>query len=153
MRFITVICFMLFVFSCKNKGAKTEISAEQSATDSANFTSVVFTDSVQNLGVLKMGDHAEIRFHFTNNGDKPLFIISAQPSCGCTVADFPKAPIAPNGDGVIVAKFNTNGQAETFTKVITVIANTKPNTNHALTFLGEIKTKGIDSSNTEKKTN
>jgi hypothetical protein len=144
---------MFVVFSCKNEGAKTEISAEKAATDSANFTSVVFTDSVQNLGILKMGEKAEIKFHFTNDGDKPLFIISAQPSCGCTVADFPKEPIAPGGEGVITANFNTKGQAETFTKVITVMTNTKPSANHALTFLGEIKSSGTDSSNTEKKTN
>ena len=153
MRIIAVICFIFFVFSCRNEGATTKVSAEKAATDSANFTSVVFTDSVQNLGVLKMGETAEIKFHFKNDGDKPLFIISAQPACGCTVADFPKEPIAPGGDGVIVANFNTKGQAETFTKSITVMTNTKPNTNHLLTFLGEIKSNGSDSSNTEKKTN
>ena len=34
-------------------------------------------------------------FTFTNEGDAALVVIDVNTNCGCTVADFPQAPIAP----------------------------------------------------------
>ena len=73
-----------------------------------------------------MGEKAEIKFHFKNDGDKPLFIISAQPGCGCTVADFPKEPIAPGAIANIKVVFSSAGKVGLQDKVVTVTANTIP---------------------------
>jgi hypothetical protein len=137
--FFTVIAFL----SCKNEPGKQLKTATQAGADSANYTSVVYLDSVQNLGVLTMGDEAQVTFDFKNSGSKPLYIIDAAPSCGCTVADFPKEPLAPDSLGKIVALFDTKkSHVGDFTKVITVTTNTKPSTTHVLTFSGQIVSKG-----------
>ena len=141
------LCLTFFIalalLACKNEPAKQVKTVKQAAADSANYTSVVYLDSVQNLGVLTMGEQVEVSFDFRNDGNKPLYVISAEPSCGCTVADFPKEPLAPDSLGKIVAVFDTNKSSPgIFTKVITVTTNTKPAANHVLTFTGEVIAKG-----------
>ena len=42
----------------------------------------------------------------TNIGTAPLIIEQATPSCGCTVSDYTKSPIAPGKTGTITATYN-----------------------------------------------
>ena len=144
MKYIFILLFSLGFFACETTSTKKEKTAEQAAADTANYTKVHYLDAEQNLGVLTMGESTQVTFDFKNTGDKPLYIISAEPSCGCTVADYPKQPIAPDSLGKIVAVFDTKNQAiGVFSKVITVITNSKPADN-ALVFSGEIISKGGD---------
>lgn len=59
-----------------------------------------------NYGQIKQNSPATATFIVTNKGNKPLIIEDARPSCGCTVGDFTKAPIAPGKTGKITAVFN-----------------------------------------------
>ncbi|WP_346239482.1 DUF1573 domain-containing protein [Niabella insulamsoli] len=104
--------------------------------DSSNFTTVAWVDSTyQDLGDVKKGQTVEIPFVVKNTGDKPLIISNVAPGCGCTVAEKPEKPILPNNEEKIVAKFNSEHQSEgTHTKTVIVTANTKPFTQHTLTF-------------------
>lgn len=143
MRFTFILSFFLLMLACKNEETSQAKTPEQAAADSANYTAVSYLDSAKNLGVLTMGQSVEVTFNFKNIGNKPLYIISAEPSCGCTVADFPKAAIAPDSVGKIVAVFDTKkSSVGNFTKVITVTTNTKPNANGVLTFSGEVLSDG-----------
>ena len=49
-------------------------------------------------------------FHFTNTGDEPLIIISANASCGCTRPEYTTAPVKPGGKGKIKVTFLPSGQ-------------------------------------------
>jgi hypothetical protein len=158
MRFLLIAAFALLIVSCKNEGGKNNSAAVKAATDTANFTTVQWMDSVQDIGALDFGKTVQIKYHFKNTGSKPLFVISAMPGCGCTVADYPQEPIAPGKEGEVVASFDTNkGHPGTFNKAITVVTNTRPNGNTMLTFSGSIKEKPeeekkpleIDSAKTE----
>lgn len=53
----------------------------------------------------------------------PLIITDATSSCGCTVPNPPKDPIAPGEKGELKVNFNGSGQNQV-TKTITVKANT-----------------------------
>ena len=142
MKYLLVLFISIGFISCKTEAGKDVKTAQQAAADSANYTTVQYLDSEQNMGVLTMGDEAQVTFDFKNTGKKPLYIISAEPSCGCTVADYPKEPIAPDSLGKIVAVFDTKkGAVGVFSKVITVITNSKP-ADHALVFSGEVISKG-----------
>ena len=93
-------------------------------TDTANFTTIQWLDSVeQNLGKVNEGQVVEITWRFKNTGNKPLIIGRVQPGCGCTVAEQPKEPIAPGQEGVIKAKFDSNGHPHTQNKDVYVYAN------------------------------
>jgi hypothetical protein len=107
--------------------------------DSTNYTTLQWLDSTnQDLGKIKEGSIVEISWKFKNTGSKPLIIAEAHGTCGCTIADKPKEPIAPGQDGVIKARFNSQGQAPNVTKTVSVDANTKPESHHSLTFTAQI---------------
>jgi hypothetical protein len=96
--------------------------------DSANFTSIQWLDSVsQNKGKVKEGAVLDVSWRFKNVGDKPLVIVSASASCGCTVAEKPEQPIQPGEEGVIRAKFDSKSRIGHQNKTVTVRANTSEN--------------------------
>ncbi|MDE6134695.1 MAG: DUF1573 domain-containing protein, partial [Muribaculaceae bacterium] len=49
-------------------------------------------------------------FSIRNNGKKALSIISALPSCGCTVADYDRKPFMPGQEGTVKVKLSLYGQ-------------------------------------------
>ena len=78
------------------------------------------------FGVIDEGDVVVHRFQFTNTGAEPLVLNKCKGSCGCTVPECPKDPIAPGGTGSIEVKFNSKGKKNKQTKKVTVTANTDP---------------------------
>ncbi len=142
MKYLSFLSIFALLLSCKNNTGSDASAISRPATDSVNFTNVLWPDSVQNIGTLKYGETAQVKFHFRNTGSKPLFIISAEPGCGCTVADYPKGAIAPGAEGEIVAVFKTENQHEgRFDKSISVNTNSLDNY-QILIFSGEIKKDG-----------
>ena len=67
-------------------------------------------------------------FEFTNTGDKPLLIIDAAASCGCTRPEFPSKPIKPGKKGKIKVTFSPIGRAGAFKKSVKVKTNGKDRT-------------------------
>ena len=55
-------------------------------------------------------------------------ISSAKGSCGCTVPDWPRKPIAPGESAEIRVVFNSEGKNGKQHKKVSVIANTQPST-------------------------
>jgi hypothetical protein len=75
--------------------------AQKTAADVAKFA----TETIDQ-GKLKLNDPKEVKFVVTNIGKDPLLIEQANPTCGCTMGDYTKSPIAPGAQGFISAKFN-----------------------------------------------
>jgi len=69
-----------------------------------------------------------------------LVIRSAQGSCGCTVPEFPKDPVAPGEEGVINVTFDSAGKEGHQEKTVTIISNTIPNT-YTLYVVGDVNVK------------
>ena len=61
-------------------------------------------------------------FEFTNTGDAELVISDVKSSCGCTVPEKPKGPIAPGASGEIKVKYDTK-RVGPIRKTITVYSN------------------------------
>lgn len=49
-------------------------------------------------------------FTFTNTGNAPLVINQAVASCGCTVPEYTKSPVAPGQTGKITITYNGKGK-------------------------------------------
>ena len=134
-----ILCASIVVTSCGTSDANTvnttnNESAHQAAADPANVTTIQWLDATnQNLGKINEGQVVEISWRFKNTGNKPLIIAHVQPGCGCTVAEKPEEPIAPGKEGIIKAKFDSNGRDGAQNKDMMVQANTKEQT-HQLTF-------------------
>ena len=75
--------------------------AQKKADDVAKFKVETY-----DFGKIKQNVPVTATFEVTNVGNEPLIIDQAQPSCGCTVSDYTKAPIAPGKTGTIKATFN-----------------------------------------------
>ncbi len=88
--------------------------AQKTAADVAKFTSETI-----DLGKIKQGIPAVATFVVTNVGKEPLIIEQANPTCGCTMGDYTKSPIAPGKTGTITATYNA-AAASHFDKHLTV---------------------------------
>jgi hypothetical protein len=88
---------------------------------------MVFTETVHDFGDIKPGAVVSHTFAFKNTGEAPLIIESATASCGCTVPNWPREPIAPGEEGKIDVQFNSQGKSGQQNKLITIRANTQPN--------------------------
>ena len=143
---MTGLLLSMILLACKNSTG-TAAKALAVATDTANYTSIQWLDSLKNVGNVKFGETVSIPFKFKNTGGHPLFIISAEPGCGCTVTDFPKQAISPGDEGTITAAFDSNkGHEGEFRKNINVTTNTKGSTNQVLYFMGTIYKEGTTDS-------
>jgi len=107
---------------------KTPPAADANAVDpNVPKTTMEFADMTHDFGTIDEGDKVEHIFKFKNSGDEPLIINSAKGSCGCTVPEWPKEPVAPGGEGEIKVVFNSKGKKNKQTKTVTINANTDPN--------------------------
>jgi hypothetical protein len=88
--------------------------AAKTAADVAKFA----TESID-LGKVKQNVPATATFTVTNIGKEPLIIEQANPTCGCTISNYTKEPIAPGKTGVINATYNAAGVSH-FDKHLTV---------------------------------
>lgn len=59
-----------------------------------------------NFGKIKQNVPATATFVVTNISSEPLLIENANPTCGCTISDYTKTPIAPGKTGTIKATYN-----------------------------------------------
>ena len=67
-------------------------------------------------------------FEFTNTGNKPLLIIDAVASCGCTRPEYPSKPIKPGKKGKIKVTYSPIGRPGAFKKSVKVKTNGKERT-------------------------
>ncbi|HAD11712.1 MAG TPA: hypothetical protein DCF33_04650, partial [Saprospirales bacterium] len=72
--------------------------------DTNQLARIVFDEKDFDFGTVNEGDVVEHTFRFTNTGKIPLTILKCRSSCGCTVPEWPEAPIPPGGPGEIKAK-------------------------------------------------
>ncbi|SFR67571.1 DUF1573 domain-containing protein [Maribacter stanieri] len=120
---------MVAFTSCKDNASskiKTDNVTEAAVRDEAAKAVPVmsFEKAEHDFGTIEQGTPQETVFTFTNTGNAPLIITDAKSSCGCTVPNPPKDPIAPGETGELKVNFNGSGQNQV-TKTITVTANTE----------------------------
>lgn len=89
------ILFLALVFCTVN------VFAQKKADDVAKFNVESF-----DFGKVEQNKPTTATFVVKNIGTEPLIIDQAAPSCGCTVSDYTKSPIAPGKTGTIKATFN-----------------------------------------------
>jgi len=75
--------------------------AQKKVDDIAKFA----TETI-NFGKIKQGVPTKGVFTVTNVSNQPIIIEQANPTCGCTISDYTKEPIAAGKTGIINATFN-----------------------------------------------
>ncbi|MFN3876295.1 MAG: DUF1573 domain-containing protein [Flavobacteriales bacterium] len=94
--------------------------------DNRPKTTITFESYEHDFGTVKQDTKNKHIFRFTNTGKEPLIIESATGSCGCTVPNYPKAPIPPGGKGEIEVEYSPGKQENQQQKSVKVVANTEP---------------------------
>jgi hypothetical protein len=87
-----------------------------------NGAKIEFEKEVHDYGTIKQYGNGMYEFKFTNTGNEPLTISNAKGSCGCTVPEWPREPIAPGESGVIKVKYDTK-RVGPFGKSVTLQSN------------------------------
>lgn len=87
-------------------------------------------------GQVTKGNPVVLTFEFSNSGEVPLTIHNVKPSCGCTVASFPKEPIMPGETAKIKTTYNA-AKIGKFRKSVVVTSNTDP-AKQTLIITGEV---------------
>jgi hypothetical protein len=137
MRAVVLVFMMgLWLISCREHDAKINgVLSMQLPKDSSQFTKITWLDStIRDFGSIPEGQKLEVSYRFLNSGTKPLIIARVQPSCGCTVAEQPDAPIMPGKEGIIKASFNSEGRIGINHKKIYVYANTMSSQSNEIEF-------------------
>ena len=102
------------------------ITPEPETKPEGPLPSFAFSEEEYDFGTINEGDVVEHVFKFKNTGEEDLVIQTATGSCGCTVPNYPKDPIAPGEEGEIQVKFNSKGKPNLQNKTVTITANTWP---------------------------
>jgi hypothetical protein len=148
MKRILVSTLIIATISCSNNTGNqvgTEIvtnpaTAQNPEAENINATEITFDENMFDFGIIKEGELVNHKFKFKNTGKNPLLITNASASCGCTVPNWSKEPIAPGQSGEIDVTFNSEGKPNHAEKSVTVVANTTP-TNTMLLIKGEVTPK------------
>lgn len=137
---LTILVASAIAVSCNNqKATESQADSASVSTDgSQSSASISFETNSYDFGKINEGDKATHEFKFTNNGISPLIISNATATCGCTVPEYPKEPIAPGKTGVIKVVFNSAGKTGMQHKIVTLTTNANPSTTE-LYLTGEVK--------------
>lgn len=135
--FIVALAAAFTFTSCKENASdkvnaeNAEMTSSESADNTTENTGVypvmTFHQTEHDFGTIAQGTNVEHKFTFTNTGEAPLIISDAKGSCGCTVPEFTKDPVAPGEKGEMLVKFNGSGQNQR-TISVNVSTNTEKGT-------------------------
>ena len=98
---------------------------------------ITFSKEVHDYGNIKYDGDPNCSFEFTNTGNEPLIISNAKGSCGCTVPEWPKEPIAPGAKGVIKVKYDTK-RSGPINKSVTISSNAVNEPEKGVRIKGEV---------------
>ena len=85
---------------------------------------IEWVEQVHDFGKIPYEKQTSYEFIFKNPGMIPLIIENVESSCGCTVPEYPKAPIPPGGEGKIKVVYSAEDKGY-FSKEVTVHTNTQ----------------------------
>ena len=118
-----VVILALFA-GCKNAG-KTNAGQNDKEQKQEKGSPVMKFESVyHDFGTIKHGEKLSYTFTFKNTGNADLIINDAVPSCGCTVPEFDKKPIAPGEEGSVEIIFDSEGYLGNQYKTVILKTNT-----------------------------
>jgi len=109
------------------------VKAQDAAKPSAG---IAWTATTLDFGKIEQGKPVTAEFEFNNPSMVPLIISSVRPTCGCTVADYPKEPVQPGQSGKIAVTYNA-ASSGFFQKTIVITTNATEGTT-SLVIKGEV---------------
>ena len=131
--FVAMVLALGLFAACDNNDKEEKLSTDlvtnpKSASQPSEKQPVITFDKTEHdFGTILQGEVVTYSFHFTNTGSSPLIVSNVNTSCGCTIGDFSREPIAPGKDGYIKATYDSKGHQGFQSRALTVVTNTNPN--------------------------
>ncbi len=128
------IGFALIVLASCNQPSSDITTQDVSNTQSADgkmngsLPEIKFEEETHDFGRITQGEKVAFGFKFKNTGSSNLIISSASGSCGCTVPEYPKKPIAPGEEATVNVVFSSEGKSGMVEKSVTMVTNCEPST-------------------------
>jgi cyclophilin family peptidyl-prolyl cis-trans isomerase len=98
---------------------------------------IQFNKETHDYGIIKYNTDPYCVFEFKNTGNEALLITEARGSCGCTVPEWPKEPIAPGATGTIKVTYDTK-RVGSFQKSVTITSNAVDSPVKVVNIKGEV---------------
>jgi hypothetical protein len=103
---LTFFTYLIFCFILLGP----TLSFSQKNVKNNKLQGIHFDSTSTKFGTIIEGEIITKSFTFKNNTRRPIEVINATASCGCTTPEFPFIPIAPNKEGTIKVTFNSNNK-------------------------------------------
>ncbi len=101
---------------------------------------ITLDKDVHDYGTIENGANGACVFKVTNTGNAPLIISFCKGSCGCTVPECPKEPIAPGASAEIKVKYDTKRPGP-INKSVTITSNAVNSPSKMIRIKGNVKSK------------
>ena len=98
---------------------------------------IQFNKETHDYGTIPFSGDPYCTFEFKNTGNEALLITEARGSCGCTVPEWPKEPIAPGASGSIKVTYDTK-RVGSFQKSVTITSNAINEPTKVINIKGEV---------------
>jgi len=98
---------------------------------------IEFNKETHDYGTIPFSGDPYCTFEFKNTGNEALLITEARGSCGCTVPEWPKEPIAPGATGSIKVTYDTK-RVGSFQKSVTITSNAINEPTKVINIKGEV---------------
>jgi hypothetical protein len=140
----TLLLSAIVLASCSNTDDKkittdlvnNPLTAEKNA-DQVDMPKIELSQDFFDFGEMNQKESVSTEFVIKNTGDAPLLIRSAKGSCGCTVPEWPKEPVAVGDEAIIKVTFNSGNKKGKQNKIVTLVTNAIPSTK-VLTIKGTV---------------
>ncbi|MFO7862690.1 MAG: DUF1573 domain-containing protein [Salinivirgaceae bacterium] len=137
--YLLIMVLAIALMGCSSKENK-KTSAEmvknpisgKGVDESVKMPELTFIDEdsdnpqFHDFGVLIQGETVVHTFKYKNTGNTDLIIRSTSSTCGCTVPNYTKEPLAPGEVGKIDVAFASAARKGRQHKAITVLTNAQP---------------------------
>lgn len=129
-RTLSLALLVIVLVSCNQKGSSKITDNDMKSVEAekalAGKLPKIELDKVEHdFGTINEGEVVETEFIVKNIGNADLVIADAKGSCGCTVPQPPKEPIAPGQSAPIKVSFDSNGKPGQQSKTVTLTTNTE----------------------------
>jgi hypothetical protein len=107
--------------------------------------SITLDKDVHDYGTIQQGANGTCEFTVTNSGTEPLIISRCKGSCGCTVPQCEKAPIAPGATSAITVKYDTK-RIGPINKSVTITSNASNEPTKVIRIKGKVEASDLGNS-------
>ncbi|MFW5644962.1 MAG: DUF1573 domain-containing protein [Bacteroidota bacterium] len=113
--------FFVFMLACNH--SEYSENSTYDINGQKGTAKIQFEKTEHDFGKVIEGEQVGWFFSYTNTGDGPLIIRRASATCGCTVPDFDKKPLAPGEKGQLKVVYDSRGRSGKDFKTVTVETN------------------------------